>query len=149
MNVDHRKQKLMKSWSREYKKGFSAYFLLLFMKDEPTYGFELSRRLQAVSHNLPFNESGIYQQLKKLENADLIHSEWRRSDQGPRRKYYQLTSQGNELLAEFTQTMVMPLVLALGRLIQFHFPALAASFVAIAQAGHDRGTDTPSATTAK
>ena len=141
MNVDRNKQKLIKSWSREYKKGFSAYFLLLLMKEESTYGFELSRKLQVVNQGLPFGESGIYQQLKKLENAGLVSSEWRPSDQGPRRKYYQLTPQGSEVLDELTHTMVLPMLQALSHLMQLHFPAVAASLLSMTQTSREHSLE--------
>lgn len=137
MNVNRTKQKLIKSWSKEYKKGFSAYFLLLMMKEEPTYGFDLSRKLQAVNQGLPFGESGIYQQLKKLENAGLVNSEWRPSDQGPRRKYYMLTPQGVEVLDELTHTMVLPMLQSLSRMLLLHYPALSAALVTMAQTGRE------------
>ena len=137
MNVDRTKQKLIKSWSREYKKGLSAYFLLLLMKEEPTYGFDLSRKLQAVNQGHPFGESGIYQQLKKLESAGLVNSEWRPSDQGPRRKYYMLTPQGAEVLDELTHTMFLPMLQALSHMLLLHYPALSASLLSMAQTSRD------------
>ena len=123
---DRKHHKLLQTWSREYKKGFSAYFVLLLLKKGSTYGFELSRKLAAVSRELPFGESGIYQQLKKLENAGLVISEWRRSDLGPRRKYYFLTPLGNNVVAEFTHTTVLPIIKAVMQLVWLHFPAGAA-----------------------
>ncbi len=71
--------------------------------------------LQALAHNYRYGfdimdvtglPSGtVYPALRRLEQAGLVVSNWEdednaRKDQRPARKYYQLTSEGREALAE-------------------------------------------------
>lgn len=116
---------MLKIWGKEYKKGFVGYFILMFLKERPMYGFEIGRRLQEMSRlRMEFQESGIYQLLKKLSARGMVSTEWRESDKGPRRKYYTLELPGEELLAIFTGDFIIPVMDTAARLIGRHFPHL-------------------------
>lgn len=59
------------------------------------YGFQIAKEVERRSEGtLRFREGLLYPALHQLENEDLVESEWRTSNQGPRRKYYQLTPKG-------------------------------------------------------
>lgn len=49
-------------------------------------------------------EGTLYPLLTRLKNASLLTYYWRESDSGPPRKYYYLTSQGKNFLAQLDET---------------------------------------------
>ncbi|RDW17188.1 PadR family transcriptional regulator [Oceanobacillus arenosus] len=81
-------------------KGILKGCILSIIKMQPTYGYELSMKLQEFG--LPdVSEGSIYPILLRLQREKLIIGEMRKSDTGPNRKYYQLTEAGQMQLAEF------------------------------------------------
>jgi PadR family transcriptional regulator PadR len=49
-------------------------------------------------------EGTLYPLLSRLAKDELLSYEWQESEQGPPRKYYQLTKDGRALLAELKKT---------------------------------------------
>jgi PadR family transcriptional regulator PadR len=45
-------------------------------------------------------EGTLYPLLTRLKNADLLDYRWEESSQGPPRKYYEMTTKGNQFLDE-------------------------------------------------
>lgn len=72
------------------------------INQQPTYGYELSLKLQEFGL-ADVSEGSIYPILLRLQREGQIVGEMRNSDTGPRRKYYQLTDLGQESLEEFTR----------------------------------------------
>src|SRR5262249_38072733 len=63
------------------------------------YGYELRQAL--AEHELPVEEGTLYPLLRRLESQGVLHSEWR-TGQGPPRRYYQLSPQGERLYERLT-----------------------------------------------
>ncbi len=117
--------RVLKIWGKEYKKGFSGYFILLLLKERSMYGLEINKRLLEISKSkIVFQESAIYQVLKNLKINGLVSTEMLKSNQGPPRKYYNLEKPGEELLDLFTRDYILPLINTSNRLIRNHFPDL-------------------------
>jgi PadR family transcriptional regulator, regulatory protein PadR len=71
--------------------------LLLLLREQPAYGYELLERLS------PFgfagdDPGGLYRTLRALEADGLVRSAWEPSSAGPDRRIYQLTRKGMEEL---------------------------------------------------
>jgi DNA-binding PadR family transcriptional regulator len=66
---------------------------------EPQYGYSLRQALAA--RGMPIEEGTLYPLLRRLETQGLLASEWRIED-GPPRRYYQLSDKGAELYAALT-----------------------------------------------
>jgi len=116
-------ENILHAWGKEYKKGFMGYFVLLFLKERPMYGFELSRKFSEISDGtILFQESGIYQFLKKMSRCGVVLGEWKESERGPRRRYYKLQDSGYLLLDEFTRRYILPILRTAGRLVETHYP---------------------------
>lgn len=81
-------------------KGILEGCILSIIKQEPTYGYELSVKLQAFGL-ADISEGSIYPILLRLQKESLIIGEMRKSEAGPRRKYYQLTVEGHQALDDF------------------------------------------------
>ena len=75
--------------------------VLQLLRAEPTNGYELAQRIQAISHDvLNVNAGSLYPALYRLEARDLIRSAWDESKTGRRVKVYSVTAGGRKALAE-------------------------------------------------
>ena len=75
--------------------------VLQLLRAEPTNGYELAQRIQAISRDvLNVNAGSLYPSLYRLEARDLIRAEWEESKTGRRVKVYSLTAAGRKQLAE-------------------------------------------------
>jgi len=65
------------------------------------HGFGIALHIQQVSNELLRVEEGsLYPALHRIQQARLITSEWRSSDNNRRAKYYRLTPLGRKQLAD-------------------------------------------------
>ncbi|HEX4684856.1 MAG TPA: PadR family transcriptional regulator [Gemmatimonadaceae bacterium] len=75
--------------------------VLQLLRAEPTNGYDLSLRIQAVSSDvLQVNAGSLYPALYRLEERGLIKAEWCATPKGRRAKVYSLTPAGRRQLAE-------------------------------------------------
>lgn len=82
-------------------KGLLDACVLSIIKEKEIYGYELSQKLlDSGLGNI--SEGTIYPVLLRLQKKELITSELRISDLGPKRKYYFITPLGIEALNEMT-----------------------------------------------
>ena len=81
--------------------GTLELIVLQLLRAEPTNGYELSQRIQAISHDvLNVNAGSLYPALYRLEARDLVRAEWEESKTGRRVKVYSVTASGRKQLAE-------------------------------------------------
>jgi len=120
---DKKADKYLKKLAKEYKKGFLSYFVLSLLKEKDMYGYEIGKSISEISKNkLVFQESGIYQVLKKLEQKEIISSEWKKSNKGPRRKYYKINKRGDYIIEKITEDCISPIHNTVNELINKYFP---------------------------
>jgi len=75
-------------------------FLLLELVREPSYGYDLIRRLAEYGFRRAAEEPGVvYKVLRSLEDQGCILSTWATQESGPARPYYEITPGGRQLLA--------------------------------------------------
>jgi PadR family transcriptional regulator len=75
--------------------------VLQLLRSEPTNGYDLTLRIQAVSSDvLQVNAGSLYPALYRLEERGLIRAEWEETPNGRRAKVYTLTPSGRRQLAE-------------------------------------------------
>lgn len=75
--------------------------VLQLLRAEPTNGYELAQRIQAISRDvLNVNAGSLYPALYRLEGRDLIRAEWDESRTGRKVKVYSVTAAGRKHLAE-------------------------------------------------
>jgi PadR family transcriptional regulator, regulatory protein PadR len=86
----------------QMRKGMLVYCVLLLLKDGKVYSSEIIRSLRTAE--LIVVEGTLYPLLNRLAKDSLLSYEWQESEQGPPRKYYQLTDDGHTLLLELKQT---------------------------------------------
>ena len=75
--------------------------VLQLLRAEPTNGYDLALRIQAVSRDvLQVNAGSLYPALYRLEERGLIAGEWHATPKGRKAKVYSLTAAGRRQLAE-------------------------------------------------
>ena len=75
--------------------------VLQLLRSEPTNGYDLTLRIQAVSSDvLQVNAGSLYPALYRLEERGLIRAVWEETANGRRAKVYSLTASGRKQLAE-------------------------------------------------
>ena len=82
----------------QMRKGMLEYCIMLLLHKEPSYASDIIQKLKEAQ--LIVVEGTLYPLLTRLKNDDLLSYEWVESTQGPPRKYYKLTEQGEVLLGE-------------------------------------------------
>jgi transcriptional regulator len=74
--------------------------VLQLLRAEPTNGYELTLRIQALSKDvLNVNAGSLYPALYRLEARGLVRAEWTSTEKGRRAKVYSLTAAGRKQLA--------------------------------------------------
>lgn len=81
-------------------KGILQGCVLAIIGQRETYGYEISQALAQRGFG-DISEGTIYPLLLRLEKGGMISARLLASDLGPKRKYYTLTDQGRQTLAEF------------------------------------------------
>lgn len=82
-------------------KGTVPFLILSVVGDQDLYGYDIARRIRERSSAfLAPSEGSLYPALHRLERDGALVAEWRKGDQGPRRRYYRLTPAGKTLLAD-------------------------------------------------
>src|SRR5690625_6891550 len=81
-------------------KGVLEGCILSIIRQEPTYGYELSVKLHQYGLE-EISEGSIYPILLRLQKENLIEGNMIKSPSGPRRKYYHLTKAGHVALNNF------------------------------------------------
>ena len=75
--------------------------VLQLLRAEPTNGYDLSLRIQAISSDvLQVNAGSLYPALYRLEEKGLISAAWQETANGRRAKVYSLTASGRRQLVE-------------------------------------------------
>ena len=96
----------LEKWQSQIRKGTLEFIILLVLKKEEFYGYELIKKIK-MSLNMETSEGTIYPILTRLKKVDLVGTRWEHPDSGMPRKYYQITQKGvqtvDEMRKEWTQ----------------------------------------------
>lgn len=90
MNVENTKSQM--------RKGMLEYCILLLLNKKACYANDIISKLKAAE--MIVVEGTLYPLLTRLKNDNLLKYEWQESTQGPPRKYYALTTDGEEALRQ-------------------------------------------------
>ncbi len=82
----------------QMRKGVLEYCILLVLDGEPLYASNIIQELKEAK--MIVVEGTLYPLLTRLKNAGLLAYRWEESNQGPPRKYYELTDKGRKFLSE-------------------------------------------------
>ncbi len=80
------------------RKGMLEYCIMLLLHQQDSYANDIIEKLKAAK--MIVVEGTLYPLLTRLKNDKLLKYEWKESTQGPPRKYYALTMDGEEALRQ-------------------------------------------------
>ncbi|AOA01509.1 MULTISPECIES: PadR family transcriptional regulator [Carnobacterium] len=75
----------------QFKKGVLELCVLVILEKKDCYGYEL---IETISKHIEISEGTIYPLLRKLTKEGLCTTYLQESNEGPSRKYYQVTEDG-------------------------------------------------------
>jgi DNA-binding PadR family transcriptional regulator len=91
---------MARSYVYQSLRGVVEPLLLFIIGDLPLYGYEIARELERRSEGyFDLTASTLYSALRRLESRGLVSSSWRLVTK-QRRRYYELTEKGRQILAE-------------------------------------------------
>lgn len=82
----------------QMRKGILEYCILSVLSKNSCYASDIIRELKEAK--VIVVEGTLYPLLTRQKNAGLLSYRWEESPQGPPRKYYELTSEGRDYLAD-------------------------------------------------
>ena len=88
---------LVQNMLLELRRGVIAIAVLSQLSKEE-YGYSLLNALSDLG--LEVDQSTLYPLLRRLESQGLLQSEWRIADEARPRRYYVISTQGREVLAQ-------------------------------------------------
>ena len=80
------------------RKGLLEFLVLQIIATEKVYVADILKQLSATQ--FATQEGTLYPLLSKMRREGLLDYEWKESEAGPPRKYYQLTTKGRSQLRE-------------------------------------------------
>lgn len=99
---------LLQRWEQSYKKGLLSFWILLLLHERSSYPFEMRRLIEEISQGtVTADDNSIYRALNRFQEVGLVSSETQASNQGPYRRYYQLTEKGFQLLKRFVERNIL------------------------------------------
>jgi DNA-binding PadR family transcriptional regulator len=85
----------------DMRRGSTTVLVLTLVSENPMYGYQISKELAARSGGVfDFKEGTLYPALHRMEKDGLLTSYWEVVEEGPSRKYYTITKQGQDALAD-------------------------------------------------
>ncbi|WP_203332110.1 PadR family transcriptional regulator [Planococcus beigongshangi] len=88
--------------SSQMLKGILDGCLLAIIHRRETYGYEMIEKLELYGFRM-VSEGSIYPVLLRLQKEGFVKSVMKESPSGPKRKYYTLTSEGEQEYLEFKE----------------------------------------------
>jgi PadR family transcriptional regulator, regulatory protein PadR len=86
----------------QMRKGILEYCILSVLSKNSCYASDIIKELKEA--RVIVVEGTLYPLLTRQKNAGLLSYRWEESQQGPPRKYYELTSEGKEYLADLDKS---------------------------------------------
>lgn len=92
-------------YERQLKKGVLEIVVLQLLSQKKMYGYQLIIELKEMSHGmLAMKEGTLYPILYRLEDDELVKSEWSHANgKELSKKYYQITEKGRTTLKDLKQ----------------------------------------------
>lgn len=88
----------------QMRKGILEYCILSVLSRNSCYASDIIKELKEAE--VIVVEGTLYPLLTRQKNAGLLSYRWEESQQGPPRKYYELTEAGRNYLAELDKSWV-------------------------------------------
>jgi PadR family transcriptional regulator PadR len=92
-------ERFLTNWNVQVRKGLLEFCILSALGDRRLYGYDIVKTLRAVD-GLVIGEGTIYPILSRFRSQGLVDATVEESPEGPPRKYYRLTGEGEAMLGE-------------------------------------------------
>lgn len=87
--------------SADLLRGYTDTIILRQLQEADSYGYEIARNISRQSRGaLELKEATLYTAFRRMENGGYIISYWGSEGSGARRRYYSITVEGRNRLAE-------------------------------------------------
>lgn len=86
----------------QMRKGILEYCILSVISRGSCYASDIIKELKEAK--VIVVEGTLYPLLTRLKNSGLLSYRWEESQQGPPRKYYELTTEGKDYLADLDRS---------------------------------------------
>jgi len=87
--------------SSDVIRGYNDTMILFLLLEEPSYGYEISRRIREISEGrYVIKETTLYSAFSRLEKNGYIESFYSDETTGKKRTYYRITQDGLEYYRE-------------------------------------------------
>ena len=87
--------------SADLLRGYTDTIILNQLLSADSYGYEITKRISDLSRGaLELKEATLYTAFRRMENSGYIISYWGHESTGARRRYYSITVNGRDRLAE-------------------------------------------------
>ncbi len=107
MNDHEKLTELLYAWEETYKKGQLTLWIFMALKEEKKYVDDIKAFIEEKSNGtMTCEEQSLYRVLRKFEHVNIVTYELKPGNKGPDRKYYFLTSLGEELFRRFVDRNV-------------------------------------------
>lgn len=94
-------QEYIDNTTAQMRKGILEFCVLLAVSPSEAYASDILRRLKQF--DLIIVEGTLYPILSRLKEAGLVSYSWVESNEGPPRKYYELTDKGREAVEKMKE----------------------------------------------
>lgn len=89
----------MEKLSKELIGASATPIILSILKKNESYGYEIIQNIKEISGGkIEYGEGTLYPVLHKLEKKGLIKSSWKIAESGRKRKYYNISTEGEKEL---------------------------------------------------
>ena len=85
-------------------RGTLEMLILRSLEDGPMHGYGITERLQRVSDVLAVDEGSLYPALYRMQKRGWLRSEWGRSENNRKARFYSITPAGREQLTRAAST---------------------------------------------
>ena len=87
--------------SSDVIRGYNDTIILFMLQDEPSYGYEISRKIREISEDkYVIKETTLYSAFTRMEKNDYIESFSQTGENGKKRTYYKITDKGKDYYQE-------------------------------------------------
>lgn len=87
--------------SSDVIRGYNDTIILFILLDEPSYGYEISKRIRALSEDkYIIKETTLYSAFTRMEKNGYVQSYSQNAENGKKRTYYRITELGKQYYAE-------------------------------------------------
>lgn len=92
---------IMNQLPKDLTAASSIPLILSILNKGESYGYDIIQQVHLLSEGaVQWTDGMLYPVLHKMEKRGFVESEWKKSETGRRRKYYNITENGKKQLAE-------------------------------------------------